>query len=58
MEFVLPVPKWYSYRYIPGDDDWIYLGEEESYTFDKINVITGEVISLAKLPGAPTGNEQ
>lgn len=54
MDFVLPVPRQWYYPGL-GVGDWIYLagGRETDYkdvkTFEKFNVVTGEVIKLRDL---------
>lgn len=53
MEFVLPDPWFYYFAGVIGNDDWIYLIGEKA-TLEKVNVMTGEVNKLGKLPGPAT----
>lgn len=43
MEFELPAPR--SFYSAIADGDWVYL-LEVSGTFEKVNVVTGEVLQL------------
>lgn len=55
MEIVLPYRDYYCFTGVLDDDDWIYFIGEESTTLQKVNVMTGEVIELEKLPGMVSG---
>lgn len=52
MEFGLSLPKCPQFAGSIADDDWVYLAEAYNTGFEKVNVLTGEVIALKEFPGA------